>query len=186
MNNPSVTVNSLESLPGYDKVQHGLLQTYIGIKTIDATPMTVGDYNKLREWQLPDNEDPNKEGYLVTYPDGHVSWSPKQTFEDAYRMSGNLSYAMALHLIQTQSHKGIVMYRSGWNGANMHVVEIDGDTLAQGIHRNYGDPSNPENNAEVSNALFLKNAQGKLFPWFPSQGDTNANDWCVSYKLTHA
>ena len=26
-----------------------------------------------------------RSGYKVTYPDGYVSWSPKETFEIAYR-----------------------------------------------------------------------------------------------------
>ncbi len=27
----------------------------------------------------------NQPGYKVTYPDGYVSWSPKEVFETAYR-----------------------------------------------------------------------------------------------------
>jgi len=30
-----------------------------------------------------------KEGYSVTYPDGYVSWSPKDVFESAYRLVTN-------------------------------------------------------------------------------------------------
>lgn len=61
------------------------MKTYIGIKIIEAEPMNLGDYNKFRGWAIPKNEDPSREGYLVKYPpDGYISWSPKEVFEDAY------------------------------------------------------------------------------------------------------
>jgi len=47
---------------------------YIGCKLIKAVPMS-----KLRDGK----EAP---GYQVTYPDGYVSWSPKEVFENAYRL----------------------------------------------------------------------------------------------------
>lgn len=57
---------------------------FIGVKMIDATPMNLGDYNAYRGWDIPKDEDPKKEGYLVVYPDGYQSWSPKEIFEAAY------------------------------------------------------------------------------------------------------
>jgi hypothetical protein len=69
------------------------MKHYIGVKRVQARPMNLGDYNKYRGWQIPDNEDPNKDGYLVEYenqgdsnhPDhvGYISWCPKEVFEDA-------------------------------------------------------------------------------------------------------
>lgn len=61
------------------------LKTYVGTKTIRATPMTLGHYNHHREWQIPSNEDPDRLGYMVQYPDGYVSWSPKEVFEASYQ-----------------------------------------------------------------------------------------------------
>lgn len=60
------------------------MKHYIGVKEIDAKPMTRGEYNKYRGWGIPKNEDPAEEGYLVQYPDGYESWSPKKVFEEAY------------------------------------------------------------------------------------------------------
>lgn len=175
-------ISKLASLPGYGDVNFAPLQPFVGIKEIQATPLTRGKYNELQGWEPPVGEDQSVKGYLVVYPDGYVSWSPAETFEDAYRTSGNMSYSMALYLLQEQSAtRGIVIYRSGWNGKNQYVMEVDGQTLADGINRNYGDPSNPDNNPEFDNALFLKNAQGKMFPWTPSTGDANAKDWCIAY-----
>ncbi|GBQ07849.1 hypothetical protein [Saccharibacter floricola] len=71
------------------------MKTYIVLKLIKAKPMTRGDYNTLRGWQLPKDEDGSDEGYLVEYTDspsanvkgylGYVSWSPKYVFDEAYR-----------------------------------------------------------------------------------------------------
>lgn len=61
------------------------MKKYVGVKLIEAQPMTRGDYNKYRGWIIPENENPNDEGYLVKYSDDYVSWSPKQVFDEAYR-----------------------------------------------------------------------------------------------------
>lgn len=57
-------------------------------KEVYALPMTRGTYNQVRGWQIPDNENPADEGYLVVYNRGtgdeHVSWSPKHVFDDGY------------------------------------------------------------------------------------------------------
>ncbi len=60
------------------------MKVYVGVKVIEAKTMNLGDYNEYRGWKIPDNEDPSREGYLVQYPDGYVSWSPKEIFEEAY------------------------------------------------------------------------------------------------------
>ena len=67
---------------------------YVGTKEIRATPMSRRDYNDLRGWTLPEDEDGDDEGYLVEYTDGgkanvegfrgYISWSPKDVFERAY------------------------------------------------------------------------------------------------------
>lgn len=70
------------------------LQTYIGLKVVHAAPMTRGDYNNLRGWDTPPNEQESDEGYLIQYADGgvpnhkdfngYISWSPRDVFEGAY------------------------------------------------------------------------------------------------------
>ena len=55
---------------------------YIRMHQVEAEPMTRGDYNKKRGWQIPANENPADEGYIVSYPDGYVSWCPKAQFEN--------------------------------------------------------------------------------------------------------
>jgi hypothetical protein len=55
------------------------LKAYVGAKIIKACPAMEGEVKPL----IVGQED--REGYVVIYPDGYQSWSPKATFEEAYR-----------------------------------------------------------------------------------------------------
>ena len=48
------------------------MKNYIGVKIVKAEPQVKN----------------GKPGYKVVYPDGYVSWSPKDVFEEAYRGLG--------------------------------------------------------------------------------------------------
>ncbi len=71
------------------------MKKYVGMKIINAKPMSRAEYNIFRGWQLPADENGSDEGYLVEYIDGgkanteqykgYVSWSPKDVFERAYK-----------------------------------------------------------------------------------------------------
>lgn len=73
------------------------MKQYTGTKIINAKPMNRKDYNDLRGWEVPADENPNDDGYLVEYMDGgkpnhsdfkgYISWSPKDVFERAYKPS---------------------------------------------------------------------------------------------------
>lgn len=64
-------------------------KTYTGTKTIKAAPMGAGDARNygaaITEKTVLANI--GNDGYLVEYPDGYRSWSPKKAFEEAYRIS---------------------------------------------------------------------------------------------------
>ncbi|MGI5947745.1 MAG: Gp49 family protein [Lachnospiraceae bacterium] len=60
------------------------MKKYIGTKLVKAKPMTRGEYNNFRGWQIPENENPEDKGYLVEYSDSYLTWSPKEVFEKAY------------------------------------------------------------------------------------------------------
>lgn len=62
------------------------IDLYVGTKILEAKPMNLGDYNKLRGWTIPENEDSEKQGYCIYYPDNYCSWSPKDIFEQCYRV----------------------------------------------------------------------------------------------------
>lgn len=67
---------------------------YIGTKCIRAVPMNRLDYNRLRGWEVPADENPEDAGYLVENADGgapnvagfdgYISWSPAGIFEATY------------------------------------------------------------------------------------------------------
>lgn len=75
------------------KLGHGVT-THVGTKVVRAVAMDRGSYSQLRGWQVPANESPLDEGYLVEYTDGgapniegfvgYVSWSPRDVFDRAY------------------------------------------------------------------------------------------------------
>lgn len=52
------------------------MQKYIGCKVIEAEP--------CKAWKDMGEHKIGEEGYKVTYPDGYVSWSPKEVFEASY------------------------------------------------------------------------------------------------------
>lgn len=64
------------------------MQKYIGVKQVEAKPMTKKEYNDYRGWTVPEGENPNDEGYVVKYEDGYVSWSPIEVFNKAYNACG--------------------------------------------------------------------------------------------------
>lgn len=71
------------------------MEKFIGTKVVNAKPMTRQEYNDIRGWTLPLDENGADEGYLVEYVDGgqtnhpnfagYISWSPKAVFEKAYQ-----------------------------------------------------------------------------------------------------
>lgn len=78
---------------------------YIGIKKIEAEPMTRGEYNGFRGWGIPKDENPSDEGYIVKYSDGYVSWSPKDVFEKAYSRIGDKPLIDTVFLMKSDDYK---------------------------------------------------------------------------------
>ena len=68
---------------------------YEGTKRVYAKPMNRAEYNAYRGWEVPADENPADDGYLVEYVDGgrgndsrhagYISWSPKDVFERSYK-----------------------------------------------------------------------------------------------------
>lgn len=73
------------------------MRTYIGTKTIKAVPMGKAEAEKVLDKSITPAT-PGTDGYLVEYPDGYRSWSPKKVFEEAYRISGTPVDRMRIEL----------------------------------------------------------------------------------------
>ena len=69
------------------------MKQFNAVKEVNAEPMTRQEYNDLRGWDLPADEDGSDEGFLtedINAPsnlegwDGYISWTPKAIFEDQF------------------------------------------------------------------------------------------------------
>lgn len=145
------------------------MKKYIGTKIVDARPMTRGEYNIFRGWQIPENENPEDEGYLVKYPDGYISWSPKSVFEEAYRECDSMPFGLAVEAMK----KGKKVKRKGWNGKNQYIQ------LATGISYKSADGEivNCEHDAIGNKAIAFVGTSGVQMGWLASQADMLADDW---------
>lgn len=165
------------------------MQQYIGVKLINAKPMTRAEYNALRSWTLPADEDGTDEGFLVEYLDGgkanhkdfqgYVSWSPKSVFENAYDPTDGMTFGLALEALK----RGSKVARAGWNGKGMWLVLVPGTPVIR------PDPSSPYGKVGIVECeilphidMWTTNAQGRraMLPgWLASQTDMLSSDWVV-------
>lgn len=165
---------------------------YIGTKLVKAVVMSLGQYNNLRGWELPKNEEPHTEGYLVEYLDGgkpntqmfegYISWSPKDVFEKSYKATCSLDFGMALAALKI----GKRVARQGWNGKGMWL-SLSGPLTGRSIaYENFWSKNNSKyamdngGSASVLPCITMKTATGEiLMGWLASQTDMLADDWVI-------
>ena len=169
------------------------MKYFITTRSVQAKPMNRQEYNTLRGWQLPDNERPDDDGYLVVNSgvternvdgfDGYVSWLPKLAFEEQYK-DDNLNFGQAVEFVK----QGKKVARKGWNGKGMYLLLVVGECVTEQINDCYGDPERYEVGADgyekgqsipVLNAIYMKTADNKLVPWLASQTDMLSEDWQI-------
>lgn len=147
------------------------METYVGTKILSAKPMSLGEYNIFRGWTIPEDEDPNKLGYLVQYEDGYKSWSPESTFDGAYRFSGTLNFSHAIHML----HSGRQMYRTTWVDSSFIFLVHGSDFI---VNR---EPlaSVLGHGVEVSyhQHIDIWKEGNFVSVWTPTQEDMGASDW---------
>jgi hypothetical protein len=61
------------------------MPAYVGTKIVCAMPMTREAFSQRKLERDQGQGDQGEDGFLVVYPDGYESWSPKEAFEGAYR-----------------------------------------------------------------------------------------------------
>lgn len=152
-------------------------RNYIGTKSLLAFPMNKGDYCKLRNWDLPANEEPGEEGYLVEYPDslsnhpdfrGYISWSPKAVFEAAYNSyTEGCTFGQAIELLKS----GYKLARKGWNGKGMYITYVSPDQWQVDKY---------ESHLNSLPWVGMKTANDSFVPWLASQSDILAEDWVLA------
>lgn len=149
------------------------MKIYIGTKIIQADPSSkfITPYDR-------------EDGYKVVYPDGYTSWSPKETFEKAYRPidEGCMTFGLALEALK-QGHK---VARRGWNGKGMWIVYMSGMELppynTEGTERKVNDRTakfiGPDTPLITLPYIAMWTADKKWLPgWLASQTDMLAEDW---------
>lgn len=153
------------------------MEQYIGTKIINAEPMTRGDYNIMRGWVIPADENPEDEGYVVKYSDDYVSWSPKGTFEDAYRATSGMPFGLAIEAAK----KGFRITRKGWNGKGMFVVYQKGYPDGIPCNQNTADAFGYAvgDLFKCRPYLQMRCADGTHQMWLASQSDILEEDWMV-------
>ncbi len=169
------------------------LQQHIGVKLINALPMTRLEYNQFRGWDLPEDEDGSDAGFLVEYLDGgkpnteayagYVSWSPEEVFHNAYRCTDGLSFGLAVEAMK----KGHLISRAGWNGKNMFVfkqipAEIGLDIIPnmQSVPQAMKDKMvEAQTTLKYTNQMCIVTEEGRVDSWVASSSDTFADDWCI-------
>lgn len=65
------------------------MKKYLGKKEVLASSMSMGDaYDKglLQSGLESSRVERNKQGYLVEYSNGYQSWSPKDVFDNSYKV----------------------------------------------------------------------------------------------------
>lgn len=152
------------------------MKKYIGVKMVEAEPM-MKRVNTERSKNDATERFEDVEGYKVVYPDGYVSWSPKEVFEEAYRECDCMTFGLAVEAAK----KGLKIARQGWNGRGMFVVYQKG--YPQGI------PCNKQtaeawgmNEGDLficKSYLQIKNVDGSHSMWVPSIGDVLGEDWTI-------
>lgn len=158
------------------------MEKYIGTKTVSAKAMTRQEYNDLRGWPVPEDENPADKGYLIEYVDGgqanhpdyagYISWSPEGVFERAYRPTTNMTFGDALVKLK----EGKRVARSGWNGKGMFVYLVPANSYkaqTDAARDCFGDevPYNPY--------MAIKNVDHTVSTWVPSVNDALADDWML-------
>ena len=146
------------------------MQRYIGTKIVHAQPAPSAAGNS--------------DGYLVVYPDGYKSWSPKAAFEEAYRPTDGLSFGLALEALK----KGMKVARAGWNGKDMWlslsgvgatVRNVPAHSFWSGNNADYA-KAQPDRHARVLPCITMKTADGCiLMGWLASQTDMLSEDWVI-------
>ena len=170
------------------------MKMFLGTKLVNMKPMNRQEYNDFRGWELPDDENPTDEGYLVEYIDGgvantkeyagYVSWSPKDVADRNYRPINGLTFGLAIEAAKL----GAKIKRAGWNGKNQWVVLMPELRLPPYSSQEPGAKVNDRTAKYIGEdtplyccPYFVIYTEQKVWQpgWLASQTDMLAEDWEV-------
>ena len=162
------------------------MKKHIGTKVIQAEPAYrywMDDGEKVivaHDEDRPEkvmNATACEDGYKVQYPDGYVSWSPKEVFEEAYRPIDGLNFGLAIEAAKM----GKRIARRGWNGKNMSVAYQKGYPDGIPCNKNTAEAWGMQEGElfKCRPYLQMRCADGTFQMWLASQSDILADDWYI-------
>lgn len=139
----------------------------------DIKEMTRKEYNDFRGWIVPEDENPEDKGVMVTVrATKHTNWYPKEVFDKLYIMHPSMNFGMAIDALKA-GHK---VARKGWNGKKMFLFLVPGSNFK--VNRPPLLGIYPEGTEIVyCPHIDMKTADGSIVPWLASQTDVLAEDW---------
>lgn len=133
------------------------MKKYLGVKIIpEAEPMDECKFLREVKGQDTSNRE-TRPGYKVVYPDGYVSWSPKEVFEEAYREISGLTFGLAIEAMK----KGLGIRLPHWS-KEVHIR----------IQK-------PDAHSKMTAPYMYVTSRFGLVPWNPTQIELLAEDWEV-------
>lgn len=108
------------------------MKKYIGTKTIMAMPMAKSEAEKVLNRSLADAKG-GENGYLVEYPDGYKSWSPKETFEEAYNVADTYLDSMRIEYADVKE-RVLKMHTFLYGNYSFHTFQI---LIRYGIYQQF-------------------------------------------------
>ena len=154
---------------------------YIGVKIVDATPMTSAEFNKYKD-RTARPEDVTGDGYLVTYPpEGYQAWGPKDVFDKANRPCDAMPFGHAVEALK----QGKRVCRKGWNGKGMFVYLVKGTNISKENLRNeckehVGPLVLDGASVDLCSHIDMKAVDGSIVVgWLASQTDMLSDDWMI-------
>lgn len=154
------------------------IMQFIGVKIVDATPMTREAFEAQEGRNC--GGDKHGDGYMVTYEGGYRTWSPKDVFDAAYRPIDGMTFGLAIEALKM----GKKVARAGWNGKGMWLTLSPGseDLPAEKFWAKHNREFAESNGgtATVSPYITMKTADNKIQSgWLASQTDMLSEDWQV-------
>ena len=153
-------------------------------KAVRATPMKRLDYNLMRGWELPQDEDGSDEGFLVedmgpskpNHKDykGYISWMPADSFTLVHEPVQQMDFGGALDALKNNNK----VARAGWNGQGMFVYLVPAAKYAAqtgAAKDHFGEEAFVPYNAYLA----LKGVDETVSTWVPSVTDVLAEDWSI-------
>lgn len=114
---------------------------YIGTKVITARP----------------EQRDGKDGYGVRYADGYTSWSPKDVFEEAYRLCDAMTFGLAIEAMK----KGEMVRLPKWSPDVFISVQT------------------PESRSEMTAPYFYVTSRFGRVAWIPTMIEMFSEEWAI-------